>query len=304
MRNLLDKSTARLDSAQRSKTSKALVMQEAARRSLAKLLRPLSAFVFDCGLSMSEVNLILRTAAVQSAAERQLEKSIRLNISGIAAITGIPREEVARILKSSGNPAMGAVQGRQNTTSRILSAWHCDPAYLTAGRRPRGLKLFGSGPTFESLVRTYGQGIPIRAILDELKRVGAIQLLTSSQKILPTMPLAISPRITYKKIRDFDATTDELFLCLQSPSGAAFIEKVSGTKVWSGPLPPVRRRFGPNAIALLRKLQTKLAADRPTHRPEDARKFAHLSVKIVYREANAQVAKHSLKIRRNFRRSR
>jgi hypothetical protein len=235
---------------------------------------------------------------------RQLEDSNRVNISGIAAITGIPRGEVSRILNCSGNLSIGAMQGRQNITSRILIAWHCAPEYLTAGRRPRGLKIFGGSPTFESLVRTYGQGIPIRAILDELKRTGAIRWIASSQKILPTMPFAINPRITYKKIRDLDAAADDLFLCLPSPSDAAFVERVSGSKVWSGRELLVRRRFGPNGIALLRGLQTKLAKKKVKHRPQDAQKMAHLSLKIVYREAQAQLAKHSLKSRRNFRRNR
>jgi hypothetical protein len=268
------------------------------------MLRPLSAFALDCGLSMSEVNLILRTAAVQSAAFRQLENSSRVNISGIAAITGIPRGEVSRILNPGGDPRIGAIQGRQNITSRILSAWHCDPDYLTAARRPRNLKLFGSGSTLESLVRTYGHGIPVRAILDELKRVGAVRLLTSSQKILPKMPLAINPRITLKKIRDFDATTDDLVLCLLSPTDGSFVEKVSGTRVWSGRVSPVRSRIGTNAIALLRELQTKLAVKQAKHRPEDTEKVAHLSVKIVYEEGNAQLVKHTLKSRRNFHRNR
>ena len=253
---------------------------------------------------MSEVNLILRTAAVQSAAEQQLENSKRVNISGITAITGIPRGEVSRLLNSSRNPTTGTTQLRQNITSRILRAWHCDPAYLAAGRRPRSLKLFGSGPTFESLARAYGQGIPIRAILDELRRVGAIKLQTSSQKVVPTMPLAINRRITYKKIRDFDATMGNLLLCLPSPSDDLLVKKVSGTKVWAGPLRPVRRSLGPNAFALLREIQTKLAVIRAKHRPEDAQKVAHLCVKIVYSEANAQLAKRSLKSRRNFHRNR
>jgi hypothetical protein len=284
---------SRLDSAQRSKVSKAVAIQEAARKSLAKLMGPLSAFVFDCGLSISELNLILRTAAVRSAAVRQLEYSNRVNISGITAITGIPRGEVSRILNSGGHLTSGAIQGRQNITSRILSAWHRDPGYLTAGRRPRDLKIFGGGPTFESLVRTYGQGIPIRAILDELKRVGAVQL-TSSQKILPKMPLAINRRITHRKIRDLDATTDDLSLCLLSPSDAAF-EKMFRT-VWSGPAPLVRRKLGTNATALLRELQAKLALRKTEHRPQDSQKVAH--------EAPDQLAKHSLKGRQNLRRKR
>jgi hypothetical protein len=294
---------SRIDSAQRSKISKAVAIQGTAREVLAKLLRSLSAFVFDCGLSISEVNQILRTAAVQSAAVRQLENRNRVNISGIAAITGVPRGEVSRILHSSRSPTIGAIQARQNVTNRILSAWHFDPGYLRADRHPRDLKIFGIGRTFESLVRTYGQGIPIRAIIDELKRVGAIQI-TSSQKIFPRMPLAIDPHITYKRIRDLDAATDHFFCCLASPSDDEF-KIVSGTRVWSGRVPLVRQRLGPNATALLRELQTKLALRKAKQHPADPRKVAHLSVKIVYREeVRDHLAQHSLKSRRNFHRNR
>lgn len=69
----MGKFSAPLASTQRSRISKAAAIQEAARTALANLLRPLSAFVFDCGISISEVNFIFRTAAVQCAA-RQLEK--------------------------------------------------------------------------------------------------------------------------------------------------------------------------------------------------------------------------------------
>jgi hypothetical protein len=235
---------------------------------------------------------------------RQLESSARVNISGITAMTGIPRGEVSRILSSKGRLTIGAIQARQNITSRILSAWHLAPDYLTTDRRPRILKIFGGGPTFESLVKTYGQGIPVRAVLDELTRIGAIQLQTSSQTVLPKMSLAINPRITYKKIRELDAATNDLAPCLLNDSNVAFVESVSGAKVWSGSVPLVRRRFGPNAIALLRELQTKLAQKEAKHRAEEAQKVASLSMMIVYRETHGQRPKDSVKSRRNFHRNR
>ena len=299
----MGKFTSPLASTQRSRISKAAAVQEAARTALANLLRPLSAFVFDSGLSISEVNFIFRAAAVQSAAVRQLENSDRVNISGIAAVTGIPRGEVSRILNSTRSLTFGTTLGRQNITSGILSAWHCDPDYLTAARRPRDLKIFGSGRTFESLVRTYGQGIPIRAILDELKRAGAIQLLIASQRVRANMLVAIDPHIT-SKIRDLDAATYDLSLSLLNHSDAAYVEKISGTKVWSGRVSAVRKRFRPNAIALLRELQTKLASKKEKRRPKDIREVVHLSVKIVYKGAHPQIARHSPKRRRNFDRTR
>ncbi len=102
MGKFLDRATSRLDSDQRLKRSKATGVQDAAREALAKWLDPLSAFIVDCGLSVSEVNSILRTAAVHTAAARQLKDSDRVNISGIAAVTGISRGEVSRILHSGG----------------------------------------------------------------------------------------------------------------------------------------------------------------------------------------------------------
>jgi len=234
---------------------------------------------------------------------RQLEDSTRVNISGISAITGIPRAEVSRILKSSGSSTIGAIERHQNIASRILSGWHSDPHFLTEVGCPRDLKIFGGGATFEYLVRKYGQGIPIRAIIDELERVGAIRLVSSSQKIIPKMPIAINPRITDQKIKEFDATVDSLFPNLLSLSDDAFVEKVFGTKVWSGPIPLLRRRTEQNAVALLRELQSKLAKKRAKHRPKETQMVAQLSVTIVYKEAGAQLAKTSLKSRRNFSRN-
>lgn len=250
------------------------------------------------------MNSILRTTAVQSAALRQLEDSARVNISGIAAITGIPRREVSRILNAGGNLVVESKERHQNIANRILSAWHQDPRFLTAGRRPRHLKLFGNGRTFESLTRIYGQGIPVRAMVDELRRVGAIELLVSSQKIFVKKPLAINPRITRKTIKDLAAGVDGLFSYSPSSSRAAFVEKVSGTKAWSGFVPLVRKKSGPNAFALLRELQNKLAIRQWKHRSEDSQKVARLAVTIVYREEPLQLGKPSLKSRRNFHRDR
>lgn len=117
------------------------------------------------------------------------------------------------------------------------------------------------------------------------------------------MPVAIDPQITFK-IRDLDAATDDLSLSLLSHSDPAFVEKISGTKVWSGRASAIRKRFRPNAIALLRELQTQLASKKEKHLPKDIREVGHLSMKIVYKGAHAQIAKHPPKSRRNFDRNR
>jgi hypothetical protein len=181
----------------------------AARKVLRKLLEPLSRLAFDCGFSVNELYSILREAAVLSAAGRQLEDERRINISGIAATTGISRGEISRILKYRAIATDKVSNGRQNPINRILAAWHSDTRFLTANKLPAELDLYGRGFTFESLVRRHGRGIPVRAIFDELTRIGAVEL-TASQKIVPKMSVAVNRRITPEVIEAFGGSATDL----------------------------------------------------------------------------------------------
>jgi uncharacterized protein DUF6502 len=181
----------------------------AARKVLKKLLEPLSRLALDCGLSVDELHSMLREAAVRSAAGRQLEDERRINISGIAATTGISRGEISRILKNGEVATDKVSNGRQNPISRILAAWHSDTRFLTANQLPAELDLYGRGFTFESLVRRHGRGIPARAIFDELTRIGAVEL-TASQKIFPKTSVAVNRRITPEVIEAFGGWATDL----------------------------------------------------------------------------------------------
>jgi hypothetical protein len=184
-------------------------IQVAATKALRKLLEPLSGLALDCGLSIGEVNSILREAAVRGAAGRQLEDEKRINISGIASATGVSRAEISRILRE-GNPAPELIDDRhQNPANRILAAWHRDPRFLTSNRLPAALKLYGRGPTFESLVRQYGRGLPTRAVFDQLTRIGAIEL-RASQEVSPKMSVAVDRRITPQMIKAYGGWATDL----------------------------------------------------------------------------------------------
>jgi hypothetical protein len=158
---------------------------------------------------VKELNSMLREAAVRSAARRQFEDERRINISGIAATTGISRGEISRILKNGETATDRVGNGRQNPINRILAAWHNDTKFLTANRHPAELDLYGRGSTFESLVRRHGRGIPIRAIFDELTRIGAVEL-SVSQKISPKMSVAVDRRITPEVIEAFGSWATDL----------------------------------------------------------------------------------------------
>src|SRR5258707_1277387 len=136
------------------KRSNAADVQIAAPKAFSKILKPLAELALNSGISVSELNSILRQSAIRGVAAQQINDANRINISGIAATTGISRSEISRTLKSPRRKFHTAAFS-QTMANTILTAWYCDPRFLTAARQPRDLKLYGGSDTFESLVKRY-----------------------------------------------------------------------------------------------------------------------------------------------------
>ena len=205
-------------------------------RALRQLALPLSAFASDTGVSVAEVNSILREAAVLSAASLQIEDAGRINISGIAATTGLPRGEISRILNCAASATDQASDRRQQPANRILAAWLRDPRFGSASGRPAELKIYGRGATFDSLVRTYGRGIRTRAVLDELMRIGAIDV-RPSMKIRMNYSVSIKSGITRRSVETVGRRAAEVFsgmLSSMRPAHACLsVEKTSKVRIAS-----------------------------------------------------------------------
>ena len=280
-----------------------------ARKALARLLEPLTGFVFDSGLGIKEFHSILRVAAIRSVATRQLEISRRVNISGISASTGISRAEISRILKS-GSKATKERSGRhEQSTNKVLSAWHQDPKFTTPNGQPADLKIYGRGPTFESLVKIHGRGIPTRAMLDELTRTRAIEL-RPAQVIRLKTAVAVHRGMTLQVVKAFgDRVTELMSTLLQNmrdPENPTFIASVADAKVSTSELPLLRREISTRGSDFLTEIQDMLAGGPINARPiGKAKRTPSISVTIFYHEerSNAKPKKRALSRRRNFRRN-
>jgi hypothetical protein len=168
--------------------------RNAAREASLRLFEPLAEFALDNGLSIRELSSILREAAVRGLVAQQLEVSRRPNISGIAASSGIPRGEISRILNKKTTSPGENTKHHEQSTRKILAAWSQEPRFAAANGLPAVLRIYGRGATFEALVKSYGRGVPIRAILDELRRMGAIEVC-GSQEIRLNRARQISPQV-------------------------------------------------------------------------------------------------------------
>jgi len=176
---------------------RAAAVHAAASQALGPILQPLAAFVLDSGLSVRELEVLFRTAAVLSVAARQRASGQRVNISGIAATTGIPRAEISQILRAPKRPAATRPLA-PSPINRVLAAWHEEPGYQKPSGKPADLRVFGAAPSFEALAKKHGAGLPTRAILDELARAGACT--TGSTGFVRLMEQKTSKFLTNTKI--------------------------------------------------------------------------------------------------------
>lgn len=283
-------------------------VQVLAKKALLQLFEPLIGFVLDTGLSTPELHSILREAAVRTVAARQLDSARRVNISGIAASTGIPRGEISRILKSKEDSSRQFIDRRQQSTNRILSVWHDDPKFTTAAGKPADLRIFGKGATFEALVRHYGRGIPTRAMLDELTRAGAVEVLLSRLIRVKTM-VAVDRGVTPRVIRSFgERATELLSTMLQNMRNAdspQFVASISETTIPSDVLPLIRKELAIKGADFLANFHDFLIGD-PTDEVANRRpsRSSRVSVTIYYHESPRKVkSRQTVRKRRNLRRN-
>src|ERR1700722_12194514 len=133
-------------------------LKEATIIALKRVVNPLVDLMFDAGITVREFSQLTRESAVRNAAKRVTKEIGRDSKSRVAIITGLPRSEIARILKSD-DISPGRRLG-PHPSRRVLAAWYDNPRFLTANGDPAVLPIFGKRRSFEQLVAQYGRGVP------------------------------------------------------------------------------------------------------------------------------------------------
>lgn len=138
-----------------------------------RLLLPLVRLLLRHGVSYPVADSLLRWAYVDVAAREFGIDGRMQSKSRVAVLTGMTRREVGRLFDA---PPPTERQGPEqfNRAARVLTGWRDDPDFLDARGEPRVLP-FGNGEaSFDELVRRHSGNAPVRAVLDELERVGAV----------------------------------------------------------------------------------------------------------------------------------
>ena len=154
-------------------------------------LQPLATLLLEQGLGVPELYQALKWVFVQESARQATRDGRKVNVSRIAAQTGLTRQEVSRLLRNTAKPETRYAWQRQRS-NRVLLGWHTDATFLTAAGQPRGLPYEGER-SFTRLARAYSGDIPPRAMLEELLDRGAV-VERHADQFFPLSRTIIDPR--------------------------------------------------------------------------------------------------------------
>jgi hypothetical protein len=188
-------------------------LKEATIVALKRVVDPLIDIMLDAGVTVQEFTRVVRERAVRTAAMRIVRESGRSSKSRVAIITGLPRAEVARILSAdddSSNRRPG-----QHPARKVLSAWYDSPRFLSENGDPAILPIFGRRRSFEQLVAVHSGGIPVRAMLDQLAQINAVEIL-SGQRVRAKSRVPIFRGLTSNAISIVGERAGDLLETLKS----------------------------------------------------------------------------------------
>lgn len=147
---------------------------------ISKLLHPLVRILLRNGVPYAVFSDLAKLAYVRVAGKEFDIPKKKQTISRISVITGLSRREVGRV-KNLGIHQDAEAKKKANRAARVIGGWIQDGHFLDSKGTPKVLPVDGPGATFSELVKKFSGNIPVRAILDELLRIGAVEQLADNR---------------------------------------------------------------------------------------------------------------------------
>lgn len=158
---------------------------------LAQILASLAHLLLKHGYGHSRLSRLMKAAFVDAARSIGPKLNSKANIARIAALTGLTRVDVSRVLKSGGS--VPVEDDQLNRATRVAIGWRTDRLYLDKRKNPRRLPISSTGIGFNHLVRKYSGDIPVRAMLAEMLRLGLVSQSNSGLVTLKRDTPALPP---------------------------------------------------------------------------------------------------------------
>jgi hypothetical protein len=194
-----------------------------------RLLRPLVSILLRNNVSHRTFAELAKLVYVEVANADFKITGKKQTTSRIAILTGLTRKEVQRLLAQS--PGTKSVSEEEyHRASRVITGWVRDPDFGDGKGHPHPLRIEGKRASFSELVKRYSGDIPVRAMLDELLRVGAVKQLKDGRICLLSRGY-IPQKGPVEKLQVLGADTADLIATIdhnlyQKPTKPRFQRKV------------------------------------------------------------------------------
>ena len=236
---------------------------QALKEAAQTILRPLVRVLLRNGIPYGAFAEMARRAYVEVAEKDFALPDKKQTVSRISTLTGLTRKEVTRI-QATEVPSTAEDHERYHRPARVIGGWVRSKAYQDRRGHPADLPMDGETKSFAALVREFSGDIPVRAIGDELERVGAIEILPNAHVRLLTR--AYIPRgdqadkigILGADVADLIRTIDHNLT--SPPDEAQFQRRVSYDNIPREALPELKKALSRKAQSCLESLDRTLAS--------------------------------------------
>ena len=141
-----------------------------------RILRPLVLILLRHGVSYGTFAELTKWVYVDTAVHEFGIPGRKPSTSRVSILTGLSRKEVMRV-RGLPQPTDQESAERYNRAVRVITAWRQEADFRDENGEPALLPFSGGPKSFGELVRRFSGDVPVRAMLDELKRVDAVNEL-------------------------------------------------------------------------------------------------------------------------------
>lgn len=187
-------------------------------RALDKMLRIIVRMLLRNGIAYASFAEQLKQLYVEVASKEFHLQGKPQTISRVSVLTGINRKEVKRLQQEVIEEA--PIERHHNRAARVVSGWMTDPAFRDENGDPNLLPMDDSPGSFNTLVKRYSGDMPVKAILEELVRVGVAanhdnqQIELKQKAYIPTLSDNQMLEIMGQSLADLTGTLDHNLNCL------------------------------------------------------------------------------------------
>jgi hypothetical protein len=150
-----------------------------------RMMRPVVRQLIAYGVSYPAFSRIVKQLYLDVAEQEFALPFKQQTDSRLSLVTGINRKEISQLRRRKQTPQTPEVE--DTLVTHVIGRWMAGPPYAEAHGTPRRLPYESDNPhsaSFARLVRELGTDIPVRSVLDELLRVGAVVLLPNGDVVL------------------------------------------------------------------------------------------------------------------------